>query len=218
MACRLFADLPEKFLRQITSFARIKNLKKGEYLFHQDDCTHGFYVVQSGSINIHRVNALGKEQVLHIFHKGDTFAEIILVSDDGYPADARADENSSVILIPKKEFLQLLRKHSELMLRIFVLMSKHLKELVGLVDDLTLKNVEARLIHRLLQECPKPLSEKRMVVELRSKKQTLAAEIGTTSETLSRTLSNLRAKKLIEVKGKKISILNPRLLQKFSQN
>jgi hypothetical protein len=43
-------------------------------------------------MNIHRVNAAGKEQIIHIFRAGESFAEAGLATPTGYPADARALE------------------------------------------------------------------------------------------------------------------------------
>src|SRR6267154_1203957 len=78
------------------------------------------------------------------------------------------------------------RKRSELALRMLGSMSRHLHALVGLIDDLTLKNVQARLVCWLLKRCGKPLGGDAVVISLDQTKSLLASEFGTTSETLSR--------------------------------
>jgi len=95
--------------------------------------------VQRGVINVHRVSAAGKVQVIHVFHSGDSFAEAALISREGYPANARALTSSAVIVLPKIEFMTLLRKRPELALRMLASMSQHLRTVVALLDDLTLK-------------------------------------------------------------------------------
>src|ERR1035441_6815679 len=87
-SCRLFTGLPAQDLESIAEVTVVKSLAKGEYLFHEGDPAHGFYVVQHGAVNIHRVNAVGKEQIIHIFHTGESFAEVALATATGYPADA----------------------------------------------------------------------------------------------------------------------------------
>jgi CRP-like cAMP-binding protein len=54
-------------------------------------------------------------------------------------------------------------------------------------------------------------------VQLDRTKRVLAAEMGTTSETLSRTLAKFRDKSLLRVKGNTITVTKPRELQKLLQ-
>src|SRR5437762_2276587 len=110
-SCQLFMGLPATDIAAIASFIVLKHLGKGDYLFREGDRAEGFYVVQKGAINVHRVNAAGKEQVIHLFRPIESFAEATLATQGGYPADARATEPSLVLLVPKSEFIGLLRKH-----------------------------------------------------------------------------------------------------------
>lgn len=211
-SCQLFAGLPLGELETIAAFVIRKQLAKGDYLFHEGAPSEGFYVVQQGAINIHRVSATGKEQVIHVFRAGQSFAEAALASEGGYPADARAIEDSTVLLIPKTDFLALLRSRPELALRMLGSMSQHLRILVGLIDDLTLKDIESRLANWLLKRCPRPLRATPATIQLDRTKRVLAAELGTVSETFSRTLAKLRNDRLVRVSGKTITVLDPQKL------
>ncbi len=208
-SCQLFTGLPPTDLQKIADVCVIKPLEKGDYLFHEGDLAHGFYVVQRGAVNVHRVNAAGKEQVIHVFRAGDSFAEVALASETGYPADARAVESSQVLLVQKDGILALLRRQPELALRMLGSMSSHLRVLVGQLEDLTLKDVETRLANWLVKRCPEPRSEAPFRVQLTMSKRMLAAELGTVSETFSRTLAKFREQKLLTVKGKTIVVLSP---------
>lgn len=212
-ACQLFAGLPPSDVSAIAAFVIPKHLAKGDYLFHEGDPAEGFYIVQAGAINVHRVNQAGKEQVIHLFLPVESFAEAALASAGGYPADARAAEPSTVLLVPKADFLELVRQRPELALRMLGSMSLHLRVLVGLLDDLTLKDMETRVANWLLIRCPKPLPDHAVLVQLDRTKRVLAAEMGTTSETLSRTLAKFRDRKLLRVKGNAITVTNPRELR-----
>jgi CRP/FNR family transcriptional regulator, dissimilatory nitrate respiration regulator len=211
-SCQLFTGLPAADLENIAAGTVLKSLEKGEYLFHEGDPARGFYIVQRGSINVHRVNAAGREQIIHIFRVGESFAEVALASERGYPADARAVEPTQVILVQKEEILALLRRQPELALRMLGSMSSHLRVLVGQLEDLTLKDVETRLANWLIKRCPDPLTDKSLTIELNMTKRVLAAELGTVSETFSRTLAKFRDQALLEVKGKSLIILSPRRL------
>jgi len=208
-SCQLFTGLPLPDLENIAAVTVPKPLAKGDYLFHEGGLAHGFYIVQHGAINVHRVSAAGKEQVIHVFRTGESFAEAALATEKGYPADARALESTQVLLVQKAGFLALLKRQPELALRMLGSMSSHLRVLVGQLEDLTLKDVETRLANWLIKRCSNPQSEQPVRIELTATKRVLAAELGTISETFSRTLAKFRAQKLIAVKGKSITILSP---------
>ncbi len=84
--------------------------------------------------------------------------------------------------------------------------------IVGLLDDLTLKDMETRLANWILKRCPRPVSDRPVEIELDRTKRVLAAEMGTTSETLSRTLAKFRDQKLLRTLGKRIIVTQPRKL------
>src|SRR5262245_38480636 len=136
-SCQLFTGLPQPDLEQIAAVTFVKSLEKDEYLFREGDPAVGFYIVQRGAVNVHRVSAAGKEQVIHVFRTGDSFAEVALATATGYPADARAIEPTQVLLVQKEGILALLKRQPELALRMLGSMSSHLRVLVGQLEDLT---------------------------------------------------------------------------------
>mgnify|MGYP000734194281 CR=1 FL=1 len=217
--CRIFHGLSAEDLASIAAAVVVKPLEKGEYLFRESQPSQGFYIVQAGAVNVHRVNAAGKEQVIRIFRAGETFAEATLATDAGYPADAKAVEPSQVLLVQKSAFLALLKRQPELALRMLAAMSLHLRALVAQMEDLMMKDVETRLANWLVKRCPQPQSPCPVTIELNMTKRTLAAELGTVSETLSRTLARFKAQNLIAVKGRTVTVLDPpRLLNLLRKN
>jgi len=208
-SCQLFTGLPLADLEKIAEVTVAKALEKNEYLFREGATAQGFYIVQRGAVNIHRVTAVGKEQTIHVFRTGDSFAEAALASPTGYPADARAQEPTQVLLVQKDGMIALLKRQPELALRMLGSMSSHLRVLVGQIEDLTVKDVETRLANWLVKRCPNPESEPPVYIELTVTKRLLAAELGTVSETFSRTLAKFRKHKLLVVKGKTMTVLSP---------
>ena len=207
--CQLFTGIALVDLRTIAEITSVKPLSKGSYLFHEGDVAVGFYIVQTGAINVHRVNSLGKEHVIHIFRAGESLAEGALATDQGYPADARAVEESQVLLVQKAGFLSLLQRQPELALRMLGSMSSHLRILVAQLEDLTMKNVETRLANWLLKHCPDPAGQQQVKIALTMTKRALAGELGTVSETFSRTLASFRNQKLISVNGRDLTVICP---------
>lgn len=215
--CRLFSGLNQKDLENIASITVVKTYKKGDYVFKEGDPCHGFFIVQKGAINVHRVNLSGREQVIHVFRAGDSFAEAALAMESGYPADARAEEDSQLLLIQKDGFLSLLKTQPEFALRLFVAMSVHLRVLVEQLEAVSLESVDSRLAKWLLKRMRCLPEGRKLSFELEIPKRVLAAELGTVSETLSRTLSKFKSMGLINVSGKKIDILNPSGLQEIAE-
>ena len=213
--CQLFTGLPQPDLEQIAAITSVKSLDKGQYLFHEGDGAQGFYIIQRGAVNVHRVNAAGREQIIHIFRAGESFAEGALATECGYPADARALEPTQVLLVQKHGILALLKRQPELALRMLGSMSSHLRVLVSQLEDLALKDVETRLANWLIKRCPDPQKEKPANIELAMTKRVLAAELGTVSETFSRTLARLREQKLLVVQGRTITVLSPKRLSEL---
>ncbi|MCF7708560.1 MAG: Crp/Fnr family transcriptional regulator [Verrucomicrobia bacterium] len=215
--CRLFQELELEDLRRIADTTVITNLDKDEYLFHEGDPAHGFYVIQQGTISVNRVVPGGKEQVIHVFKTGESFAELAITDESGFPADAKAVEPSQLLFIRKREFIALIKQQPELSLRILGALSQHLKTLLARLEDISSKDVETRLIHWLIKRCPNPDSDSPHVIEIPTTKRVLAAELGTVSETLSRAFADFRERALIRVHGRKITVLSPARLTTILQ-
>ena len=212
-SCQLFAGLPSSDLESIAALVVMKSLDRDDYLFREGDPSHGFYLVRSGAVSVHRVSSNGKEQVLHVFRTGESFAEATLAMERGYPADARAVESSQVLLVQKAGFLALIKRRPEMALRILAAMSIHLRVLVGQLEDMTMRDVETRLANWLVKRCPQPITSNPVTIELKVTKRVLAAELGTVSGTFSRTLAKFRDRQLVQVKGRRILLLNPLALR-----
>jgi CRP/FNR family transcriptional regulator len=207
--CQLFAGLSPADLEQVARTTQVRSLDRGAYLFREGEPSRGFFIVQRGALHLHRVNAAGKEQTIHMFRAGESFAEATLAHDRGYPANARAVEPSQVLHVRREGFLALLKQHPELALRMLAAMSLHVRALVSQLEDLALKDVETRLANWLLRRRPQPAGAAPYTIELTMTKRLLAAEIGTVSETLSRTLAKFRSHGWLSVKGRKLAVRDP---------
>ncbi len=216
-SCQLFSGVSGEDLQAIAAFAVLRAVPKGGYLFREGDPAEGFYVAQKGAINVHRVSPTGKEQTICVFRPGESFAEAAIATAHGYPANARAVEASSVVLVPKVPFLGLLGRRPDLALRMLGSMSQHLRVLVGLIEDMTLKDVETRFLNWVLKRVPRN-AVGAATVDLGATKRVLAAELGTSSETLSRTFARLRDDGVLQVRAKELEIADARVLrERFSR-
>lgn len=204
----LFADLEPGELERLARISVALKLERGEELFFEGDASKGFFAVVEGLIRVYKVAPDGREQVLHLVGPGQTFAEASMFGESRYPASAGAVQPSKLLLIPKGPFLKLLRSEPEIALKLLASMAEWLKRLSGLVETLSLKNVEARLAEYLLAralEEGRPAAEG-VLLTLDMEKRMVAARIGTISETFSRTLKKLKDKGLVREEGPNIFI------------
>jgi CRP/FNR family transcriptional regulator len=217
--CPLLADSSAEDLDAVVELSKVKTLAQGEYLFREGGLVRGFYVVRRGAVKVHRVNWLGKEQLIHLYRPFESLAEESLVSDLGHHADACAIEPTEVVLVRRAGFVALLQKRPELGLCLLRSTHRHVCRLVELLDDLTLKDVKTRIAKWLVDRCPDPQSSEPCSIELDTTKRVLAAELGTASETFSRALAKFRRQKLISTDGDLVTLHCPTRLARFvSQN
>ncbi len=203
--CNLFSELDNTEITDLTNITQIRNTKKKSVLFWEGDPATGFFLLLSGRMRIYKSSPDGKEYTLHIIHPGNIFAEAAIFKGKGFPANCVALEDSVVAFFPKNEFIQLLTTSPHIALKIIGTLSSWLRDFSRTIEELSLKEVPARLASYLLTEVEKSDSKS---FDLSISKTQLASQIGTISETLSRTLRKMRDAKIIIVEGKRIDILD----------
>jgi CRP/FNR family transcriptional regulator len=216
--CPLFAGLKEEDLKRIRAIASLRQIEKKEILFSDGEETRGFYVILSGRVKLFKVSPEGKEQILHIVSAPDAFAEAALFLEGTYPAFAEAMTDCQLLYFPKRDFIQLIEKNPRLSINMIVTLSHYLKRFASLIEELSLKEVSSRIAKYIVDLSMKSSKEGKSPkeVELDLSKTQLALKLGTISETLSRTLAKMRAKRIIDVKKNKIIILNREALEELA--
>jgi CRP-like cAMP-binding protein len=216
--CPLFAGLKEEDLKKIRAIALLKHVSKRGLIFADGQEARGFYVVLSGKVKLYKVSAEGKEQILHVVSAPDAFAEAALFLEGNYPASAEAMTDCQLFYFPQKGFVELIERNPQLSINIIVSLSQFLRRFASLIEELSLKEISSRLAKYLLDlslRCERE-GKRSGVVELDLSKTQLASKLGTISETLSRTLSKMKAKGIIDVQKNKIHILDRRALEEVS--
>ena len=213
--CPLLAEISPEDLNAVVELSAVKTVAAGEFLFRESGTVRGFYVVRRGAIKVHRVNWMGKEQVIHLYRPFESLAEESLVSDAGHHADACAIEPSEVVMVRRAGFVELLKDRPDLTMCLLRATQRHLCLLIELLDDRTLKDVKTRIAEWLVGHCPDPQSSKPCSIELDTTKRVLAAELGTASETVSRALAKFRAQKLISTDGNFVTLHCPTRLARL---
>ncbi len=205
----IFNRLSEDALSSVASRTVIKRYAKDKMLFRQGEEARGLFVVVAGAVKIYQSGPDGREQTLYVERPGRSFAEIPLFDGSSYPASARAAEESRILFLPRDAFQWLYRNNPDIADATIRELGQRLRRLVRLVDRLALKSVPARVAATLLEVaaaagCARDGGE----LALRSTQEEMAAELGTTRESVSRALSTLRRRKVIRTEGQKVLILD----------
>ncbi len=206
----LFAGLPESALRKVAGFCRRNIFPKGARIVEFGEPADACFLVEYGQIKVYRSNPDGREQILHIVEGGQSFAEVAVLSLEIYPADALALEESAVIVVPKRPLMDWLMADSRAALSMLSGQARWIRRLVDMASALQLEDVAARLARFLVVYAEQSGLgfENGVFLEFNRKKHTIAAQIGTIPETLSRNLSKLEQAGLIRREGKGVRLLD----------
>ena len=205
-----FSNLGDAPLGEIVRAAREKKVDKGQMIFFENDPCDGFYFVRSGSVKIYKMSPGGREHILHTFKAGSTFAEVPAFDDGLCPANAQAVENSVLLLIRRNDFEKVTRAYPEVAFGLLHHFAHWLRRFTLQLEELSLKDVGARLagyLLRLADESGDETSEG-IVVHLKENQQEIASSIGTVREIVSRNLRKLQEMNLIRLKGRRLVVLD----------
>ena len=212
----LFNGLPDDQLSAIRQIAVEKQYNKGQTIFSEEDETKGLLVVVDGRVKIYKVSAEGKEQILHIIETGQSFGEVTVFTGQQMPANAQALAKSRLLLFPRSAFVGLVTANSSLALNLLAIMSKKLRQFAAQIENLSLKEIPARLASYLIYLAEEQGSED--AVTLNVSKGQLASLLGTIPETLSRIFAKLSGQNLIRVEGPKITLLDRQGIEDLAEH
>ena len=213
-AVPMFCALDEKALRAFVAQCRVMNSPAGTMIFGPSQRADRFFVIVSGQVKIHKISPRGDEQILHLYGPGESFGEAAMWAGINYPAFAEALTDVELVAISKQGLRQAVVANGEMAMGIIAGLSAKLREFNQLIEDLSLKDVPARLAGVLLRQMEQSGS-KRLV--LGQTKRQLAGRIGTIPETLSRALAKMKADGIIDVKGRNVTILDNDRLRSLAE-
>jgi len=203
--CRLFSEVPPAGFQRLAAMARLHRFRKGQLIFRQQEECPGVYVVGSGLVRVFKRAAGGREHVLHVVGPGNTFAEVAAIGRFDLPASAEAIEPTVCALLPADRFRKALEEDHPLCLGIVGGLTQWVRHLVGLMEDVVLRDAAGRLARFLLDSPP----QRDGTIELPTLKRHLASHLNLTSETFSRTLRRLVDAGLIaELENHRVQLLD----------
>jgi CRP/FNR family transcriptional regulator len=152
----------------------------------------------------------GREQVLVIERAGSTVGELPLFDGGTFPVAATAMEDSTLLYLPKREFLDLCRHNSQVSFAVIRTLAWRFRYLTSLVEELSLKEVSHRLARFLRDRAMKSGVRTKRGVEfpLEETNQEIGAEIGTVRDLVSRNLRRFVDRGIIRLERRKVIVLD----------
>ncbi len=199
-----FAGMDETLLEAIAETAVERGYEAGHLVFLEGEPCRGLYIVEDGWLKAIKMSAEGREQVLRFVGPGEVVNEVGVFAQDRNPATVIALESSTIWLIGQEMINQLLKNHPELARRVAESLAQRVLHLISLVEDLSLRTVEARLAKRLLDRA----DDERLRRRPWATQSEIAARLGTVLDVLNRALHKLAREGLIEVERHEIRILD----------
>ncbi|HXP52987.1 MAG TPA: response regulator [Bacteroidia bacterium] len=212
-----FVDAASKFSlpSNVSTNYKVRSFQLKESLYHEGDEPNFVFFVNKGKVKSWRMSADGKELITGVYSKGDFFGFNSILEGSNYQDSATALEDTEVAFIPKNDFLSLVYSKQEVSARFIKMLVNNINEKEEQLLSLAYNSVRGRVADALMK-----LQKKfQPSTNLSFSREDLANMVGTSTETLIRTLSDFKHEKMIEIDGRDVKILNvPGLerIRKFS--
>jgi CRP/FNR family cyclic AMP-dependent transcriptional regulator len=209
----LFSTLTDEEFYQLAHIFVARAYRKNQVIFLEEETGNYMYLVLSGKVKVAKAGAGGKETIVAIHRAGDFFGEMALLDGKTAPATVSAMEDSKIISVSGADFHRYLMHNQKVMMQIIQVLCSRLRQ-VWQTQSLSSSTADARIRMGLYQ-----LSKRHgirdahgTIIDLKITHQELAEMVGTSRETVTRVLSRLRERGIIEIDQRRITLINARAL------
>lgn len=200
----LFQGVDDSRLDALIQNASNRTYKAGQIIVSETERRKAFYLLLSGRAKMFKMSPEGKEQTLYIFEAGEPFCVCAAIQGRRFPGNATALEPSRVLSLDQEAFRNIAQQDPALLFNILMVLSQRLRHSMQLVESLALQELPQRIATYLLHAAPAASREN--TVHLPMSYREFAKILGTTPESLSRTLKRMHKHGLLSTDGRDITI------------
>ena len=210
----LFDTLSDSEFQDIQHVFLIRNFRRNQVIFLEEDSGRYMYIVLAGKVKISKTTPAGKETVLAIHQQGDFFGEMSLLDGKTSPATVSAMEDCRIATVSAGDFQRYFMTNEKVVRQIIQVLCSRLRQVWAQIQSLSYSTAEARICGTLLQLSRKygVPDHRGIIIDLKITHQELAGMVGTSRETVSRTVARLQQEGVLTVDGRRFVLLNPRAL------
>ncbi len=216
---RMFCNFDSEALADFESMGVESTLAKGAKLFHEGESSSGVFIICTGQVKLSCTSKDGKTLILKIAMAGDVLGLGAVISGSSFEVTAETVEPTEIKYIRRKDFLPFIQKHGQASLHAAKVLSEEYKAVFFDARRLALSGSAAGKLAAVLLDwgrtasCGKP--EMRFTMALTHEE--LANMIGSSRETVTRTLGRFKREKLIQIRGANVLVLSPATLEHLSE-
>jgi CRP-like cAMP-binding protein len=212
----IFKHLTSDEAEKVESERDVIPYKRSTLIYKEGNRSTGIYCIHTGTIKIYKTGYDGKEQIIRFAKPGEIIAFRSVLSNEPACTSAKVLEDTTVSFIPSETILYLVRNNGNFALDLLQLTCRELEEANSYLTDIAQKTVRERLAEVLLQLKEKFGVDQTGYLQISLTREELANIVGTATESIIRLLSEFKDDKLIELSGRKISLLNTASLTKIA--
>jgi len=213
----IFRNLTKDEIDVLSYVKSCNSYKKGETIYNENNRVTGIYCVSDGIIKHYKTGHDGKEQIIRFSKKNDIFGFRAILSGDSACTTAKVVENCTICFIPAAHFIKMVNENSGFSMSVMKLSCKELGEANRYILDIAQKNVRERLADILLLLNKNFGITEEGYLNIFLTREELAGIVGTATESVIRLLSEFKKDGLIELKKRKIKILDIQKLKHVSE-
>jgi CRP-like cAMP-binding protein/ActR/RegA family two-component response regulator len=195
-------------LEELSLQKDIRHYSKKEEVFREGNYPKGIYFISKGKIKICRRNDQGKELITALHSEGEFFGYLSLLKDEAYTDAAVVLEDAEVYMLPKADFFALIDRDADVARRFIGMLSEDLREMEQELVRLAYNSVRKRVAQALIRLSDKYKKEDQQPFSMQLSREDLANLVGTSTETVIRTLSDLKEDQYIAISGSTITVLD----------
>ncbi len=205
----LFSQLGDDTLAGLAGHLHRRTFRKGTIIFHKDQAGDALYIVESGRVRIFLPTPAGEELTVDVAGPGDVFGELALLDGRPRSASAETQEDTVTFTISREEFQGVLMQTPQLATALVELLSSRLRHVTEYAESLAFLDVHARLARALLEMADRyGVRRDGIEIDFDMTQTDLATMVGATRERVNRALAAFKAQGLIELRGRKIALLD----------
>ena len=215
----LRAFLSDEELARFRYRPKVLVYNKSDIIFSFNDQADFMYIILEGNIKISTYLSDGREQILYTYTEGDFVGAHNILTGENYIYEAKALTKSSLLIISKLDFNNILKKNNKILIKILDQSFRRIRRSEDLIDRLASQNADLKVAKLLLDLADDVGIVKKdgVLVTSHLSREELGSYSGVVRETLSRKLSSFEAMGLIKIIARdKILITNLAALQKMT--
>ncbi len=204
----LFSFLSTQEIKCLCSMFYEVKFYKDQFLFLEGDNPTGLMFIVYGYVKIIKQALSGKNVIIKLACPKDILGEVALFQEVSYPATAQALVETKCYKINKSDMVHVVRKHPDVVAKLMDMGLKRLRETYFIIEKYGNMSLEKRVAVTLLRLIEQVGEREGVIFKLIIPigRQDLADMVGSTRESVSRIMANLKRKNIIKYSNRKIHI------------